>query len=453
MKLEATNCLLRPTALDESLTVEIPNAVTPSFDLTRLRLDDGRTPGRHGGKQMIEKILCVDDEPNILDAYRRALRKEFQIETAASGAQALEMIAADGPYAVVVSDMQMPQMDGARLLARVNEVAPQSIRIMLTGNADQQTAIEAVNEGHIFRFLTKPCTPDSLAKSLTAGIKQYRLLRAEKDLLETTLSRSIQVLTDVLSMVNPTAFGRASRVRQLVLQLSTLMELANDWQLEIAAMLSQIGCIAIPEETLQKVYEGKSLTPDELHMLQTHPQVGHDLICRIPRMELVAEMIAQQDTKFGISKAKCSDGSKTIPPAACILKLALDFDKLIEAKLGGTDALKEIESRCGWYHPSVVEALRKVVSTSRVRYDAAYVSVRELIPDMILAADVLSVTGFLLVAKGQSVTPTLRTRLENFLMRSGIEEPIKVFVPIDTPGYRRDDFGFSPGQEPVAKAI
>jgi response regulator RpfG family c-di-GMP phosphodiesterase len=389
---------------------------------------------------MVEKILCVDDEPNILDAYKRALRKDFHIETAVSGAQALEMIAADGPYAVIVSDMRMPEMDGVRFLARVNEITPQSVRIMLTGNADQQTAIDAVNEGNIFRFLTKPCAPELLAKSLTAGIKQYRLVRAEKDLLETTLSRSIEVLTDVLSMVNPTAFGRASRVRRLVLQLSLLMELENDWQLEIAAMLSQIGCIALPEETLHKVYEGKSLTPDELRMLQTHPQVGCDLISRIPRLEMVAEIIAHQEDRFSISEVEAGAKGDTIPLASRLLKLALDFDKLIEVKLSSHDALKEIERRTGWYHPTAVEALRKVVAGSRTCYDSVYVKVSELIPDMILAADVMSVSGFLLVAKGQTVTPTLRQRLENFLMRRGIAEPIKVFVPVDIPEYRRDDF-------------
>jgi response regulator RpfG family c-di-GMP phosphodiesterase len=384
---------------------------------------------------MIEKILCVDDEPNILDAYKRALRKDFVVETAPSGIRALEMIEADGPYAVIVSDMRMPEMDGTQFLKRVSEVAPQSVRIMLTGNADQQTAVNAVNEGHIFRFLNKPCPPEVLAKSLTAGIQQYRLVRAEKDLLETTLSRSVEVLTDVLSMVNPTAFGRASRVKRLALQLSLLMELENDWQLDLAAMLSQIGCIALPEETLQKVYEGKSLTPEELRMLQTHPQVGHDLVARIPRLEVVAKMILHQEDKYLLS-----DTDTSIPMGSRILKLALDFDKLIEVKLSSHEALTEIERRTGWYHPAVAEALRKVVAGSRRCFDSAYVRVAELEPDMILAADVMSVNGFLLVAKGQAVTPALQQRLENFLRRRGIEEPLKVFIPIVVPDYRTEDF-------------
>lgn len=393
--------------------------------------------------KMVEKILCVDDEPNILDAYKRALRKDFLIETALSGQQALDMLGADGPYAVIVSDMRMPEMDGIRFLQRASEVAPQSVRIMLTGNADQQTAVDAVNEGHIFRFLNKPCPPELLAKSLTAGIQHYRLIRAERDLLETTLSGSVQVLTDVLSLVNPTAFGRASRVRRLALQLSLLMDLKNDWQLDIAAMLSQIGCIAIPEETLHKVYEGKSLTPEELRMLQTHPRIGSDLISRIPRLEVVAEIIAHQEDKFEVSEEESRACNRSIPIGARILKLALDFDKLIEVKVNGQEALKEIERRTGWYHPVAVDALRKVVAGSRRCFDSAYVKVAELMPDMILAADVMSTSGFLLIAKGQAVTPALRQRLENFLLRRGIEEPLKVFIPVEIPDYRSEDYIFT----------
>jgi response regulator RpfG family c-di-GMP phosphodiesterase len=234
---------------------------------------------------MLEKILCVDDEPNILQAYERALRKDFHIETAADGELALELIKSGGPYAVIVSDMRMPGMDGVQLLASARALAPETVRIMLTGNADQHTASEAVNEGHIFRFLNKPCTPETLKTSLLAGIQQYHLIRAEKDLLEKTLIGSLQMVTDILSMVNPTAFGRASRVRRLVKQLSAILKAEDAWQIEIAAMLSQIGCVTVPEETLTRAYEGKYLTTDELQMIENSPKVGHDLISRIPRLE------------------------------------------------------------------------------------------------------------------------------------------------------------------------
>ncbi len=373
----------------------------------------------------MERVLCVDDEQNILEGYQRSLRKDFRIDIANGGNSALELIRANGPYAVIVSDMRMPEMDGVQLLARVKELAPETVRIMLTGNADQQTAIEAVNEGNIFRFLNKPCPPESLKNSLLAAIKQNHLIRAEKELLEKTLTGSLQVLTDILSMVNPTAFGRASRVRRLVRELATIMKLDDSWQVEIAAMLSQIGCITVPEETLSKVYEGKPLSADEKRMIENHSKIAHDLIARIPRLEAVAEIIAGQD-------------AVTESERALLLRLALDFDKLIEGEKSSSEAFAEIESRGGRYSVNAINALREVVAHSETMYQQREVSIDELTEHMIIADDIVASTGILLVAKGQEATASLKMRLQNFLNRGNLVDQIRVFVRIQTPAYRRE---------------
>jgi DNA-binding NtrC family response regulator len=129
---------------------------------------------------MTEKILFVDDEPSVLDGYERLLRQHFQIETAVGGRLALDKLAGRGPFAVVVADMRMPEMDGAQLLAKVMTEFPESIRVMLTGNLDIQTAVRAVNEGSIFRFLTKPCNKETLIETLNAALAQYRLTGAKE---------------------------------------------------------------------------------------------------------------------------------------------------------------------------------------------------------------------------------------------------------------------------------
>src|SRR4030067_3783918 len=154
---------------------------------------------------MEEKILFVDDDPNILSAYQRQLRKQFTVDTALGGDLGLTAIANHGPYSVIVADMGMPGMNGVQFLSKVKEIAPDSVRMMLTGNADQHTAMSAINEGNIFRFLTKPCQPEVITKVLTAGIEQYRLVTAEKDLLEKTLNGRVKGLNDTLAIVNPTA--------------------------------------------------------------------------------------------------------------------------------------------------------------------------------------------------------------------------------------------------------
>jgi len=130
---------------------------------------------------MSETILFVDDEPAVLEGYQRLLRQEFEIETAASGEQALEKLTNKGPFAVVVSDMRMPGMDGAQLLAKIMVKFPQVMRIMLTGNSDLPAAMRAVNEGNVYRFLTKPCEKEDLVRTINTALVQYRLASFKED--------------------------------------------------------------------------------------------------------------------------------------------------------------------------------------------------------------------------------------------------------------------------------
>ena len=152
---------------------------------------------------MTSRILCVDDEPNVLQALERQLRKQFEIVTAEGPMQGLESLEKSGPFAVILSDLRMPVMNGIQFLATAKERFPESVRMILSGQADFASTIEAVNEGSIFRFLTKPCESDHLAKALTAALEQYRLVQAERELLEHTLIGSIEVLSEILSLVSP----------------------------------------------------------------------------------------------------------------------------------------------------------------------------------------------------------------------------------------------------------
>lgn len=133
---------------------------------------------------MSERILVVDDDTRVLQGYQRALRKRFRLDTAPGGWEALDLLARHGPYAVIVSDMKMPDMDGMRLLEQVRDSYPATVRIMLTGNSDQQTAVDAVNRGQIFRFLNKPCTPEAMGNALQEGLDQYSSSREKEAQLE-----------------------------------------------------------------------------------------------------------------------------------------------------------------------------------------------------------------------------------------------------------------------------
>ena len=162
------------------------------------------------------RILCVDDEARVLEGMHRTLRRSFDVTTALGAEEGIARLREDAPFAVVVSDMKMPVMNGAELLARVKEHSPQSTRMLLTGQSSMQDAIDAVNRGAIFRFLTKPCPPPQLIEALGQAVEQHRLVTAEKELLDKTLKGAVQVLVEALGLVNPMAFGRAQRIQRYV---------------------------------------------------------------------------------------------------------------------------------------------------------------------------------------------------------------------------------------------
>lgn len=382
---------------------------------------------------MADKILFVDDEPNLLAGIQRQLRKHFALETALGGEEGLEAVQDRGPYAVIVSDLRMPGMDGIQFLARVRKLSPDTVRMMLTGNADLNAAIEAVNEGNIFRFMTKPCSPETLARALQQGIKQYRLITAERELLEKTLRGSIKVLSEVLALLNPEAFGRASRITRYAREIAVTLGLPEVWEIETAATLSQIGCIVFPETVLQKLFRGEALDGEEQQLYNMHPSVAFDLLAHIPRMERIAEIVTLQD--------KCFDGSgppadprrgRDIPQGARILKVVIDFDTLVARGSSKDDAMVDLRQRQGHYDPSVLGALEAVLAVER-GYLVRFVKVLELQDSMILDQDLHTSDGRLLITRGYQVSKTMRERLKHWAQSSGIPEPIRVHVPVAGP--------------------
>ncbi|NOY61057.1 MAG: response regulator [Calditrichaeota bacterium] len=377
---------------------------------------------------MSDKILCVDDDANILAGYRRQLHKQFHLETAQSAAEGLKTISERGPFAVVVSDLRMPGMDGIEFLGKVRSMWPNTVRVMLTGNADLDSAINAVNDGNIFRFLTKPCPAHLLAKAIISSIEQYRLVTAEKELLEKTFKNSIKVLVDVLAMVNPLAFSRSSRVKHYVRHIVRELKLPNLWQFEIAVMLSQIGCVTVPQEVLEKVLTNIPLTPKERKIFNSHPSVAYSLLSKIPRLEIVSKIIAGQLKPLGSASEMNFITGDVVALGSQILKVALDFDQLHET---GTDTEKAVQlmlEQPDQYDPNIVSALRNVKSSSS-GMEVKLVTAQDVTLGMILAENVYTKKGLLLVAKGKEVTYTVLKGLRNFSQGVGIQEPFRVYVP------------------------
>ncbi len=375
------------------------------------------------------RILCVDDEQNVLDGLTRTLRSHYAIQTASEGKLALETLKTGEPFAVVMSDQRMPQMDGVRLLAHVRAVAPLTVRVLLTGQADIESAIAAVNEGNIFRFLTKPCATDTLIKALDASIEQYRLITSEKVLLEETLRGSIKALVDILSMANPVAFGRATRVRQSVDRLMTHFKIREQWPVEVAAMLSQIGCVTLPSATLDKLYRGDILDESEQEMVNRMPAVIEKCLSHIPRIDAVREILHQHNRNFAAAKQR-SDAAidEEIPWGARALKIALDFDSLDAGDAHSDHPFAIMRGRKGWYDPAILEAFAGMRGSSQDKIQMLELSVREVTVGMIFGEDLKSSKGLLLIARGQEVTPALLERMRNFSPELAIREPVRMIL-------------------------
>ncbi len=378
--------------------------------------------------KMNDRVLFVDDEANVLSSIKRQLRKKFSVYTALSGAEALELIAQKGPFAAVVVDMRMPDMNGIEVLSRIKKIAPETVRMMLTGYADQETAIQAVNEGNIFRFLNKPCSPELLENAVRAAIEQYRLVTAERELLDQTLKGSIKVMTEILSQVSPSAFSRAYRIKDYVSQVVNELHLPRKWEFSIAAYLSQLGCVTVPNDILDKVYSGIPLKEDEEKIFNSHPMVGARLLANIPRLGNVAAMIELQMKRFDQYSGKpATTEEQLVWIGAHILKAVIDYDQLLFMGFTREKALSEMKRREGWYNPKILNILQKIKS-KRHGATVKKVNLNQLCLGMVLAEDVLAKNGLLLASRGQTITYSVKERLLNFSKTIGVKEPISVLV-------------------------
>ncbi len=379
---------------------------------------------------MLPRVLCVDDEEKLLRSIQRSLRKVCVIHTATSGEAGLDLIRREGPFEVVISDMRMPGMDGATFLSHVREEAPETVRLLLTGVAELETVIAAVNEGYIYRFLAKPCAAPVIYDAILDAVEQHRLVTAQRELLEKTLKGSVQALTEVLALAAPAAFGRATRIRDLAVMLA--YELGYDalWQVEVAALFSQLACVTLPPQTALRLYRGEPLTEPEQDMVARLPGVTTQILGDIPRLEPVHRILAQRDLDFtppagGAGPVRGHD----ISPGARILRVATDVEELQARGEGGVRCTDLLRARRGRYDPAVIAAFERLSAEGELDFQVRAVSLDELRTGMQLAADVSLEAGTILVAAGQEITVSLLERLRNFRRSQPVKEPVLVRVP------------------------
>jgi response regulator RpfG family c-di-GMP phosphodiesterase len=385
---------------------------------------------------MKHRILFIDDDPSLLASFQRSLRKQFDFDTALGGHEGLERLRTQGPYALIVVDMRMPGMDGVEFLEQAQKLAPDAVRIMLTGNADQQTAVDAVNRGQVYRFLNKPCPPETLLPALENGLKHFDMLRMEKELLEGTLMGSVKMLSEVLGMVAPEALGRGQRLRESMRVFARFITATPLWELEVAALLSSIGCASLPSRVLEKISSGDDRTLEEEKIVRRVPQIGHDLLVGIPRLEGVARIILFQQKAFDgsdIPPIKCV--GENLPVGSRMLKILGDRMTLEAEGIVKQRALQTMESRKGMYDPRLLQLcfacfqtfLANAVSSER---PVRSLYVKELSADQVVVSDITTEEGVVLIGAGNQLTPMVLQKLHNYDALGEVKQPVLVQDPV-----------------------
>jgi response regulator RpfG family c-di-GMP phosphodiesterase len=373
-------------------------------------------------------VLCVDDERQVLEGLAGNLRARYTVVTATSAADALAHVEQTPELDVIVTDMRMPGIDGAEFLRRCREAAPHVSRILLTGHADTKSAVAAVNDGQIFRFLTKPCPPPALLAAVDAAVSQTRLVTTETDLLERTLKGCIAALTEVLSLANPRLFGRATQLRELVVGIARGVGCEVPWHYEVAAMLSQLALASLPEDLLQKFQRGQVLSDDDLASFGRLPRIADALLAHIPRLEQVRAIIAGANTPYQPYDGMPESGeARMLAQGAQLLRTANEFMLHSSRGMTNADALAALRAFEQPFDPFMLEALGQLIADRDSGRRVLAVTIAGMSPGMILAQDLVTSSGVLIAARGYEITPTLIEKLRNYRQGS-VHEPIHVVV-------------------------
>ncbi|MEM5582588.1 HD domain-containing phosphohydrolase [Roseibium sp. AS2] len=366
------------------------------------------------------KVLLVDDEVHVLHAASRVLRKFVDVTTADGPQEALKQIQTNGPFAVVVSDQNMPGVDGIKLLGIIARKAPSTTRVMLTGNNDQQTAVSAVNDGRIFRFVTKPCDSEDLKKVIEAGIDHHQAMVAERELLEQTLSGSIKMLVEIVAMSRPHAHLRASLIQRWARMVNKALGSKPSLEQGISAMLCTLGYLTLPDSLADRYLNGDSLTPEEKRVVNEAAAQARDLVLNIPRMEGIADAIYYCRKGYDGSGFPADDvAGENLPEAARILCALIDLAEVATGPAPSfEECMAELEQNAPRYDPAILEAMHQALGGDQVfagnaEAEKLKVSVTELAAGDTLASDIRDAEGRLLLAAGSPLSAVTIKRLRS----------------------------------------
>ena len=429
------------------------------------------------GAPLPATILCVDDEANILSALRRLFRPTgYRVLITNGGAEGLALLEAEnGAVDVVISDMRMPEMDGARFLAQVTARWPRPARILLTGYADIESTVAAINQGEIYRYIAKPWNDSEVLltvrdvldrqslerekarlealtqaqneelKALNASLEDKVRARTEElrkanDKLKTGFMTSIRVFANLIELREGRMAGHSRRVADLARRIAKHMSLAP-WEVQdvfLAGLLHDIGKIGIPDHLLNK--PEPQMSADERGLWRKHPAKGEQALMALEDLRGAARLIRSHHERYDGQGYPEGLSGLIIPMGARILALANDYDGLREGNLTGR-RLDEQEARQYLlqgkgkrYDPQVVDAFLSFSGGAKeAQVTDLALAPADLKPGMVLSRDFISREGVLLLAADYILDEGLIRQISDYERAEGGRLQLHVRPPVEAP--------------------
>jgi len=374
-------------------------------------------------------VLIVDDISEnrlILEELLKNLGHKYS--SVENGQEAVDLLK-EKKFDLILLDIMMPVMDGYKTLEFIkNDQNLKYIPVIMITTVDEMDSIIKCIQLGAEDYLPKPFEPEILKARIDNSLTKLNYFKLEKDLLEKTLSGSIKILLEILAITNPYIYGKSSRIRRLAKMIAEDINVNDLWNIEIASMLSQVGCITIPTDILERYSMAKALSPKEREMFEKHPEVSYSLLSKLPRLEKVAEIIKYQNKNYdGTGYPHDEIKESQIPIEARILRVVLDFDLINSQDINPLKTVEKLNENKGHYDVTVMTSLEKVILGENKK-EIKTVKIFQLDQTMIAAEDIATTNGMKIAGKGQEMTLTIIERIKNINRTVKVIEPIKVII-------------------------